>query len=113
MANAETAELAKTIAIEVACALPERQHLLALNVEVGCSAQEAVRRSGIAKLFPDIAVDEAALGVWGVVLKSPETTILRDGDRVEIYRPLLIDPKAARQARANTRANARAIKKKR
>lgn len=96
------------IVIEIACALPDRQRLLVMKVEAGCTAMEAVRRSGIAALFPEIVFDEVAVGVWGVALKSPETTVLRDGDRVEIYRSLQIDPKAARQARAD----ARAIKRK-
>jgi len=89
--------------VEVACALPHRQRLLTLTVEAPCSAREAVRRSGIAADFPEMDVDAAALGIWGRVLKDPDSTALRDGDRVEIYRPLLIDPKAVRQARAAAR----------
>jgi putative ubiquitin-RnfH superfamily antitoxin RatB of RatAB toxin-antitoxin module len=93
--------------IEVACALPHRQRLLSLVVEVGCTAREAVRRSGIADEFPELDVASAPLGIWGHVLKEPATALLRDGDRVEIYRPLLIDPKAVRQARAASTARRR------
>lgn len=90
--------------IEVVYALPERQCLLALDVDADCSVLDAVRRSKILDEFPEINLDNAVLGIWGKVLKDPAAVRLRDGDRIEIYRPLLIDPKAVRQARADARA---------
>ena len=87
--------------IEVAYALPQRQRIIALDVEAGCTAFEAAQRSGIVEHFPEIDLSLATLGVFGRVVERDEP--LRDGDRVEIYRPLLIDPKAARKARAETR----------
>ena len=90
--------------VEVAYALPDRQSLIALDVDADCSVLEAVRLSGIAQQYPQLNIETAALGIWGKLIKDPATAKLREGDRVEIYRPLLIDPKAVRQARADARA---------
>ncbi|MBR9814852.1 RnfH family protein [bacterium] len=86
------------IPVEVACALPERQALLRLDVPQGATARDAVTRSKIAEQFPEIDVDAAPLGVFGQGVDADYT--LRPGDRVEIYRPLIADPKAARRKRA-------------
>ena len=94
--------------IEVVYARPERQRLIALAVEPGCTAIDGVRRSGILEEFPEIDPSQLRVGIWGRVVEA-HTAQLRGGDRVEIYRPLLIDPKVVRQARAD----ARAIKPKR
>lgn len=101
MANPEDT----TVRVEVAYALPQRQELIALDVEHGCTALEAVRRSGIARRFPEIDPDGARLGIFakpldGTQLPLPGEYVLEEGDRVEIYRPLKIDPKAARTQRA-------------
>ncbi len=86
------------IRVEVAYARADVQLLLPLTVPVGTVAVEAVRLSGIAMRFPEIDLEAADLGVWShpVALDTP----LRDGDRVEIYRPLIADPKAVRRQRA-------------
>lgn len=88
----------RSLAIEVACALPQRQAVLAMTVAPGTTAREAVRASGIAVRFPEIDVARCALGVWGEAVDDSRR--LEDGDRVEIYRPLEIDPRAARRERA-------------
>lgn len=88
------------IRVEVAYALPDRQRLIALDVEEGCTALEAARRSGLAQEFAGLDLDRAQLGIFGRVLDAPAETLLRAGDRVEIYRRLLIDPKAVRRQRA-------------
>lgn len=88
------------IEVEVACALPGRQHLLSLRVPAGCSAREAVTRSGIAALVPEVDVLHAPLGVFGKPLERPAEHALAAGDRVEIYRPLQQDPRAARRRRS-------------
>lgn len=89
----------ETLAVEVAYALPDRQRILSLEVTPGTTALEAVRQSAIEQEFPGLAVDEAsALGIFGQAV--PGTRVLENGDRVEIYRPLLIDPKEVRRARA-------------
>lgn len=93
------------IPVEVAYALPDCQEIIKLNVEQGCTALEAARRSNIDKYFPEIDLNDAAMGVFaraldGKLLPTPDVYQLEPMDRVEIYRPLLIDPKQARQARA-------------
>jgi putative ubiquitin-RnfH superfamily antitoxin RatB of RatAB toxin-antitoxin module len=84
--------------VEVVYALPERQVLLELEVEEGTSARQAIERSGILRQFPQIDLARDGIGVFGKVV--PLDAPLRDGDRVEIYRPLLADPKQARRERA-------------
>lgn len=86
------------IRIEVCYALPEQQWLLTLNVQQGCTVKEAVERSGIAEKVPGGLPQDFVYGVWNTVSK-PDTA-LTDGDRVEIYRPLIADPKEARRLRA-------------
>jgi putative ubiquitin-RnfH superfamily antitoxin RatB of RatAB toxin-antitoxin module len=87
-----------SIHVEVAYALPEKQAILALQVPEGTSAIDAVRQSGIERQFEGLDIEHARLGIFGKVV-GPQT-VLRDGDRVEIYRPLIADPKEVRKARA-------------
>lgn len=86
------------VAIEVVYALPERQTLLRLKVPLGTTAEEAVQRSGILEHYPELDLSRSKLGIFAKVV--PNTRVLREDDRVEIYRPLLADPKAVRQQRA-------------
>lgn len=88
----------KVITVEVAYALPERQAIIELQVEEGTTALEAARRSGIAQQFEDIDLDNDKLGIFGKAVSPAQ--VLRAGDRVEIYRPLIADPKEVRKARA-------------
>lgn len=88
------------ITVEVAYALPDEQKILSLQVEEGCTAYEAVIKSGIVKLFPQIDVENDPMGVFGKALRDPKKEVLNAGDRVEIYRPLIADPKEARAKRA-------------
>jgi putative ubiquitin-RnfH superfamily antitoxin RatB of RatAB toxin-antitoxin module len=94
----------KMILVEVAFALPHRQALISLELPLGTTAMEAARRSGIASQFDDVDLENATLGIFGQIVAHGQ--VLRDGDRVEIYRPLTADPKAVRRARAE-RASAR------
>ena len=89
---------ARMLRVEIVYALRDRQVLLAFEVEGGTTARQAVERSGILQRFPEIDLARAGLGIFGRVV-SPDTP-LRDGDRVEIYRPLIADPKQARRTRA-------------
>ena len=86
------------IDIEVAYAEPEKQMIVSLHVPVGTSAREAVRQSGLQEHFAGIDLNDAAIGVFGNPV-SP-CAPLAQGDRVEIYRPLQVDPKKARRDRA-------------
>ena len=87
-----------TIAVEVVYALPNKQAIIETRVPAGTTALEAVRQSGISAKFAGLDLDEAKLGIYGKAV-SP-TQVLREGDRVEIYRPLIADPKEVRKARA-------------
>ena len=84
--------------IEVTYALCEEQVLLELEMVEGTTVRQAVERSGILQRFPKIDLARAGLGIFGRAV-APDT-LLRDGDRVEIYRPLIADPKDARRTRA-------------
>lgn len=86
--------------VEVAYARPDRQEIVPVKVPAGTTALEAARLSGITDLFPEIELEKTDMGVFGKVIKDPSAHELRDGDRVELYRPLKIDPKQARLNRA-------------
>ena len=88
----------KTISVEVAYALPEEQALLSLDVVEGTTALDAAKQSGIAGRFDGLDLDDAKLGIFGKAVSRGQ--VLREGDRVEIYRPLIADPKEVRKARA-------------
>ena len=86
--------------VEVAYARPDKQQILEISVPEGTTALEAVRLSGITSVFPEIEPESINMGVFGKVIKSPDSHALQEGDRVELYRPLKIDPKQARLNRA-------------
>ena len=85
--------------IEVIYALPERQELLTLDLPEGSTALQAVEASGLLQKYPDIEPGgRNKLGVFAKLVKSD--AVLRDRDRVEIYRPLIADPKEVRRQKA-------------
>ncbi len=86
------------IHIEVAYALPQVQMLVPLTLPEGTTVEDAIRQSGLLEKFPEIDLASNKVGIWN---KSSElTTVLREKDRVEIYRPLIADPKEVRRKRA-------------
>jgi len=99
---------AEALTVEVAFALPSKQRIVALRVPEGTTARQAVVPADLPTLFPDVPGEtfaQAPLGIFGKALREPDTHLLRDGDRVEVYRPLAIDPKAARLERAKRQAS--------
>jgi putative ubiquitin-RnfH superfamily antitoxin RatB of RatAB toxin-antitoxin module len=84
--------------IEVAYATPTRQMIIECQIEPGTSPRNAVRLSGIHRHFLEIDLDHCDLGVFGKLIS--EDYELQDGDRIEIYRPLIADPKEIRRQRA-------------
>lgn len=86
------------IAVEVVYALPESQTLLTVTLPEEASVADAVERSGILARHPEIDWPRVSLGIFG--RKVTAATRLRPGDRVEIYRPLRVDPKERRRRRA-------------
>ncbi|RBW48892.1 RnfH family protein [Marinobacter sp. F3R11] len=90
--------------VEVAYARPDKQEIVPVQVPEGTTAVEAVKLSGIVAIFPEIDADSIDMGIFGKVIKKPAEHELRDGDRVELYRPLKIDPKQARLNRAKKKS---------
>jgi hypothetical protein len=90
---------APRLSVEVAyAAAPERQRLIALELPAGATVGEAIRASGLLAEFPGLALPALEVGIYGK--RVPLSERLRGGERVEIYRRLLADPKQARRARA-------------
>ncbi|MBI4808141.1 MAG: RnfH family protein [Nitrosomonadales bacterium] len=86
------------IAIEVVYALPDKQTLLRQQVAVGTTVLDAIQASGILNKYPEIDIATSKLGIFGKLIKPD--TVLREKDRIEIYRPLIADPKEVRRKRA-------------
>jgi uncharacterized protein len=89
---------AERISIEVAYAKPEEQVILKLDVAPDTTMQHAIEQSGMLERFPEIDAGTLKAGIFGKLKKLTET--VQQGDRVEIYRPLIADPKQVRKERA-------------
>jgi putative ubiquitin-RnfH superfamily antitoxin RatB of RatAB toxin-antitoxin module len=90
------------IHVEVAYAAPDRQIVKSLTLPLGSRVDAAIRASGLLQEFPEIDLAVNRVGVFGELVGLE--TLVQDGERVEIYRPLLADPKQARRRRAAIRA---------
>jgi len=89
----------QTIHVEIAYALPDEQHLLSLNVNIDSTIEMAIQLSGLLEQYPDIDLGKTnKVGIFGKLAKLDK--VLKAGDRVEIYRPLIADPKEVRRKRA-------------
>lgn len=86
------------IHVEVVYASPARQKVARVGLREGASVREAIVQSGFLEEFPEIDLDKNKLGIWNKLAKAD--AVLRDQDRVEIYRPLIADPKEVRRQRA-------------
>jgi putative ubiquitin-RnfH superfamily antitoxin RatB of RatAB toxin-antitoxin module len=96
------------IKIEVVYAALDRQELLSLTVAPGTSIRAALLASGIGQVFPELDLAECPVGIFGKVIIDPHARAVQAGDRIEIYRPLLADPKEVRRLRAAKAAEAKA-----
>lgn len=101
----------RLIRVEVVYAAVDRQALLALDVPSGTSVRAAAIASGMAERFPELDLAQCPMGIFGKLVGDPERRELDDGDRVEIYRPLLADPKEVRRLRALKAAASRKAQK--
>jgi hypothetical protein len=89
------------ITVDVIYALPYEQIVGSVTIDQGATALEAVAQSGLMDRFPKLRTTSTTkFGIYGQIIESPASYVLQAGDRVEIYRPLLIDPKEARRQRA-------------
>lgn len=93
------------INIEIAYASPERYYLKSFQVDEGITVQTAIMQSGILSQFPEIDLSTNKIGIFSRPIKL--TDVLKEGDRIEIYRPLLADPKEIRRKRAAEQAAAK------
>jgi putative ubiquitin-RnfH superfamily antitoxin RatB of RatAB toxin-antitoxin module len=89
---------AAAIHVEVVYALPAQQPLLHVRLAEGATVEDAIRASGVLDAFPEIDLAKNKVGIFSKLVKLDEK--VRDKDRVEIYRPLIADPKEVRRKRA-------------
>lgn len=99
------------LSIEVCYALANEQALIAVDLPEGATLQQAIDASGILQRYPQIDLGTQKVGVFGKL--KPLDTVLADHDRVEIYRPLLVDPKLSRQRRVEKTRKAGSIEGRR
>ena len=90
--------MAEILNVEVCYALPEKQLLIPLKLPEGATLQQALEASGILEKHPEIDLKKNKFGIWNKLSKLDAA--LRDKDRIEIYRPLIADPKEVRKQRA-------------
>lgn len=83
--------------VEIAYAKPDQQVILSLMVEPGTTLEQAIIQSGLLERFEEIDLDQNKVGIFGKL--SKKTVELKQGDRVEVYRPLIADPKEVRRQR--------------
>lgn len=86
------------IHVEVVYALRDRQKVIMVSLQAGATLRDAVVSSGVLAEFPEIDLDKNKFGIWNKLAKTD--AVLRDKDRIEIYRPLIADPKEVRRQRA-------------
>ena len=94
--------MSRDITVEVVYALPEKQYLLKVSVAEGSTVEQAISASGILELRTDIDLAKNKVGIFSRPVKLTDT--VNDGERVEIYRPLIADPKELRRQRAEKSA---------
>ncbi|MEZ0602173.1 RnfH family protein [Paraburkholderia sp. IW21] len=99
------------LSIEVCYALSDEHTLIAVELPEGATLQQALEASGILQRYPQIDLGTRKVGVFGKL--KPLDTVLADHDRVEIYRPLLVDPKLSRQRRVEKTRKAGSIEGRR
>ncbi len=90
--------MAETIQIELIYPLPQQQDLIRLTVPLGTTVEQALQQSGLLTRYPEIDLTQNKIGIFSKA--TPLDHPLRDRDRIEIYRPLIADPKAVRKQRA-------------
>ncbi|MCK5719134.1 MAG: RnfH family protein [Thiomargarita sp.] len=93
----------KQIQVEVAFATADEQIIIPVDIPVGATAQDAINKSNILKKFKQIDLATTRIGIFSKICKLED--LLREGDRVEIYRPLIADPKQMRKQRAAKQKN--------
>jgi putative ubiquitin-RnfH superfamily antitoxin RatB of RatAB toxin-antitoxin module len=98
-----------TIHIEIVYALADHQTIVQLRLKSGSTVGQAISASGILQAHPEIHLQRASVGIWSKRVTLDEGLV--DGDRVEIYRPLLADPKVIRRQRAGEAVSGKAVRR--
>ncbi|VVM76692.1 Protein RnfH [Pseudomonas fluorescens] len=96
------------IEVEVVYAAVDRQVLLAVAVPAGTTVRGALQKSGIGQVFAELDLANCPVGIFAKQILDPDSRAVQAGDRIEIYRPLLADPKEVRRLRAAKAAEAKA-----
>ena len=86
------------VTIEVVYGVPHKQKILTLILAEGSTVEQAILASGVIDLFPEIDLKVNKVGIWNRAVKLSE--VVTDLDRIEVYRPLIADPKDVRKRRA-------------
>lgn len=90
--------MAEQLQVYLSYATPQREFIRQLKVDAGTTIEQAIRASGVLAEFPEIDLEAQPVGIYAK--KKPLDTVLRERDRIEIYRPLVADPKDSRRRRA-------------
>lgn len=90
--------MSKSLNIEIAYALPDEQHLSGFTVQEGATIKDGILASGILERYPELEIDALTVGIFSKKAKMDQ--LLREKDRIEIYRPLIADPKEVRKRKA-------------
>jgi len=96
--NTDESSISNKITIEIVYGVPHKQKILTISIDANATVEQGIKESGIMKLFPEIDLAINKVGVWNRAVKLSE--ILEDLDRIEVYRPLIADPKDVRKRRA-------------
>ena len=96
--------------VEVVYASPDVQKIVALEVAANASVRDIIKQSKIEEFFPAADLSACPVGIFGKKIKDLDGYVAQEGDRFEIYRPLLVDPKVSRKLRAEKAAAARALR---
>ncbi|WP_371194508.1 RnfH family protein [Glaciecola sp. SC05] len=86
------------LSIEITYGLPHKQSLISLSIKPDTTVEQAIEQSGILQIYQDIDLTQNKVGIWNRTCKLQD--IVKDGDRIEIYRPLIADPREIRKLRA-------------
>jgi uncharacterized protein len=95
--------MSKVLQVEVVYASEDKQHIAVIKIAKGSHIEQAIQASDILKIFPEIDLRTQKVGVFGQIRQLHE--VLEDGDRIEIYRPLIIDPKEMRRKKIQKKPN--------
>jgi uncharacterized protein len=93
------------VIVTIVYARPDVRHILQVDIAPGATIEQAIGASGLLSLEPELRSGALDVGVWNRVARLD--TIVSEGDRIEVYRPLTVDPKEARRIRANVRRRRR------